>query len=145
MATITDEIIFQRKIYFGRAFITISKNGVKMVVGKGLGVTFSRSTNTFWIYQAFSLMVHILLQKGVVNRWPKKSKTTNTLIVTDSQGIPLACSEPIAGNHNDAFNRVKTFDKMIHFVQLAEIPVDGLFLNADAGFDTTGSKTLNNF
>jgi hypothetical protein len=34
---------------------------------------------------------------------------------------------------------------MIHFVQLAEIPVDGLFLNADAGFDTTGSKTLNNF
>ena len=36
----------------------------------------------------------------------KKSKTTNTLIVTDSQGIPLACSDPIAGNHNDAFKAI---------------------------------------
>jgi len=30
---------------------------------------------------------------------------------------------------------------MIHFVQLAEIPVDGLFLNADAGFDTTDFRS----
>ncbi|MCP4179818.1 MAG: transposase, partial [bacterium] len=28
----------------------------------------------------------------------KKQKTTNTLIITDNQGIPLACSEPISGN-----------------------------------------------
>jgi len=34
------------------------------------------------------------------------SKTTNTLIVTDSQGIPLACSHPIAGNHNDGFKAI---------------------------------------
>ena len=41
----------------------------------------------------------------------KKSKTTNTLIITDSQGIPLA------GNHNDAFNLVKTLSKMTHSIQ----------------------------
>ncbi len=71
----------------------------------------------------------------------KKSKTTNTLIITDSQGIPIACSDPIAGNHNDAFELVKTFDKMINTVQLATIPVQGLFLNADSGFDTAEFRT----
>ena len=33
----------------------------------------------------------------------KKSKTTNALFLTDKQGIPLAVSEPIDGNHNDLF------------------------------------------
>ena len=47
--------------------------------------------------------------EAVAYQGRKKSKTTNTLIITDSQGIPLACSHPIAGNHNDAFNLVKTF------------------------------------
>ena len=43
----------------------------------------------------------------------KKSKTSNMLIITDSQGIPLACSNPNAGNHNDAHYLVKTVDKMM--------------------------------
>ena len=79
--------------------------------------------------------------ESVAYQGRKKSKTTNTLIITDSQGIPLACSNPIAGNHNDAFNLAKTFSKMIHSIQLADIPVDGLFLNADAGFDTTDFRS----
>ena len=33
----------------------------------------------------------------------KKAKTTNMLFLTDQQGIPLACSQPVAGNHNDLF------------------------------------------
>ena len=66
----------------------------------------------------------------------KKSKTTNTLIITDSQGIPLACSDPIAGNHNDAYQLENNFSKMLHSIQLANIPTEGLFLNADSGFDT---------
>jgi transposase len=67
----------------------------------------------------------------------KKSKTTNNLIITDSRGIPLACSDPIAGNHNDAYDLVGTFHKMMKNVQLSEIAVKGLFLNADAGFDVS--------
>ncbi len=79
--------------------------------------------------------------ESVAYQGRKKSKTTNTLILTDSQGIPLACSDPIAGNHNDAFNLVKTFQKMIRKVQSATIPVKGLFLNADSGFDTSDFRS----
>jgi len=53
----------------------------------------------------------------------------------------LACSDPIAGNHNDTFKLVKTFHKMICSVQLADIPVKGLFLNADSGFDTSDFRS----
>ena len=66
----------------------------------------------------------------------KKAKTSNLLILTDNQGIPLACSDPIGGNHNDAFNLVQTVKKMVANIQVSSIKTDGLFLNADAGFDT---------
>ena len=71
----------------------------------------------------------------------KKSKTSNMLIITDSQGIPLACGDPVAGNHNDAYNLEETTNKMIHDIQQAGIRTDGLFLNADAGFDTEGFRS----
>ena len=79
--------------------------------------------------------------ESVAYQGRKKSKTTNTLILTDSQGIPLACSDPIAGNHNDAFNLVETFQKMLGKVQAATIPVKGLFLNADSGFDASDFRS----
>lgn len=66
----------------------------------------------------------------------KKCKTSNMLILTDSNGIPLACSNPVAGNHNDAFELVETFEQMVSDIKLSDIKTDGLFLNADAGFDT---------
>ncbi|WP_413513836.1 hypothetical protein [Myroides odoratus] len=34
----------------------------------------------------------------------KKGKTTNSLYFTDRQGLPLAMSEPTAGNYNDLFD-----------------------------------------
>lgn len=58
------------------------------------------------------------------------------LLITDSQGTPLACSDPISGNHNDAHDLVKTVSGMIQDIQASDIRTDGLFLNADAGFDT---------
>jgi len=79
--------------------------------------------------------------ESVAYQGRKKSKTTNLLLITDSQGIPLACSDPIPGNHNDAFDLVKTFRKMIRSIQLADIPVEGLFLNADSGFDTADFRS----
>jgi len=66
----------------------------------------------------------------------KKSKTSNMLIITDSQGIPLSCSNPIAGNHNDAHDLVKTVKNMMLKIQESDIQTNWLFLNADAGFDT---------
>ena len=44
--------------------------------------------------------------QAVAYQGRKKSKTRNMLILTDSGGIPLACSDPIEGNHNDAFDPV---------------------------------------
>lgn len=58
------------------------------------------------------------------------------LILTDNQGIPLTCSEPIEGNRNDAFNLVPTVQKMLAGLEASEIRTDGLFLNADSGIDT---------
>ena len=72
----------------------------------------------------------------------KKSKTSNMLILTDSQGIPLACSEPTSGNHNDAYELEKTVGKMLNNIQSSNINTDGLFLNADAGFDTEGFRNF---
>jgi len=66
----------------------------------------------------------------------KKSKTSNMLIITDSQGIPLTCSDPISGNHNDAYQLVDTVETMLRRIELSNIKTEGLFLNADAGFDT---------
>jgi len=79
--------------------------------------------------------------ESVAYQGRKKSKTTNSLIITDSQGIPLACSEPIAGNHNDAVELVKNFRSMMKSIVLADIPIKDLFLNADSGFDTASFRS----
>jgi len=65
----------------------------------------------------------------------KKRKTTNALYLTDRQGVPLAMSEPVAGNHNDLHDIEVQFEVGTATLEQAEISVDGLFLNADAGFD----------
>lgn len=74
--------------------------------------------------------------EAVAYQGRKKCKTSNMLIISDANGIPLACSEPIAGNHNDAFQLEKNFDSMLDTLRESQIPIDGLFLNADAGFDS---------
>jgi len=77
---------------------------------------------------------------GYQNR--KKSKTTNALFLTDKQGIPLAMSNPIKGNHNDLFNLEVFFTKMLEDLKASEINTNDLFLNADAGFDSEGFRKL---
>jgi len=66
----------------------------------------------------------------------KKRKTTNALYLTDRQGLPLAMSEPVSGNHNDLFDIEVSFEEVLGTLEQAEISVDGLFINADAGFDS---------
>lgn len=65
----------------------------------------------------------------------KKSKTTNMLFLTDRQGIPLACSDPMSGEHHDVFNIEENINKITETLQKAGISTEGLFLNGDAGFD----------
>jgi len=59
----------------------------------------------------------------------KKRKTTN-------EGLPLAMSEPISGNHHDLYDIEVHFEEIVSTLEDAEIATEGLFLNADAGFDS---------
>jgi len=65
----------------------------------------------------------------------KSKKTTNALFLTDRKGLPLAMSTPVAGNHHDLFDVEKRLEELFADLGKANIPVDGLFVNADAGFD----------
>lgn len=73
---------------------------------------------------------------GVEYQGRKKRRTTNALYMTDRQGLPLAMSEPVAGNHNDLYDIEVQFEVVTATLEQADITVDGLFLNADAGFDS---------
>ncbi len=65
----------------------------------------------------------------------KSKKTTNALFLTDHNGLPLAMSTPVAGNHHDLYDVENKLDELFGGLQKASIPVDGLFINADGGFD----------
>jgi len=88
---------------------------------------------------------HTLAKRGgeaVAYQRRKKAKTTNALFLTDKQGLPLAMSEPIDGNHNDLFEIEIFFTKIIADLEQSEIETNGLFLNADAGFDSEGFRKI---
>ena len=61
--------------------------------------------------------------------------TTNMPSISDTNGVLLAASQPEDGNRHDLFNIEKHIQEMVDMLKDADIPVDGLFLNADAGFD----------
>ena len=60
--------------------------------------------------------------------------------MTDAQGIPIGCSTIIAGNHHDAYKLEDNVEAMLENLQKVSIDYKGLFLNADAGFDTTSFR-----
>ncbi|RMF99856.1 MAG: IS5 family transposase [Acidobacteria bacterium] len=66
----------------------------------------------------------------------KADETSNFLYVCDNQGVLVGISEPISGNHHDIFDFEKHFLEVLWWFEQADISVKGLFLNADAGFDT---------
>ena len=82
---------------------------------------------------------HTLAKRGgeaVGYQARKKGKTTNMLFISDNQGIPLVFSEPVAGNHHDSYELIDQVEKMYKLLINAKISIAGLFLNADAGFDS---------
>lgn len=74
--------------------------------------------------------------KQVEYQGRKRRKTTNALYLTDRQGLPLSMSDPIAGNHNDLYNIEVQFEVVTQTLEAADIGVNGLFINADTGFDS---------
>lgn len=59
---------------------------------------------------------------------------------TVRQGIPLAMSEPISEEHHNLYKIEKSMSSIFETLREAHIYVDGLFLNADAGFDSKGFR-----
>lgn len=72
----------------------------------------------------------------------KKRKTTNSLYLSDRQGLPLALSNPIAGNHNDLYAIEKSSEELFSTLAEAKISTDGLFINADSGFDSKQFRSI---
>ena len=66
----------------------------------------------------------------------KKRTTTNAIYVTDRQGIPLAMSTPVSGSHNDLHCISEALQGLFADIKESGLSVLGLFLNADAGFDS---------
>jgi transposase len=94
---------------------------------------------------------HTLVKNGgacVGYQTRKKATTTNLLFLADNQGLMLACSEPISGEHiehersMDLYQISEYFASMCLLLQQAEISLEGVFLNADAGFDSLQLRTV---
>ncbi|GAA3976814.1 transposase [Hymenobacter antarcticus] len=66
----------------------------------------------------------------------KRARTTTALFVADDQGQPLACATPQAGNHHDSYHLRELFAELCTLLEAADIPLNGLFLDADSAFDT---------
>jgi len=66
----------------------------------------------------------------------KKAKTTNILFLTDKSGLIVGFSQPISGKHNDQYEIEQKLDQAFAWLKQSKIRIEGLFLNADAGFDS---------
>ena len=81
---------------------------------------------------------HIPALKGGENveyQGRKRRKTTKFLYFCDRQGLPLAMSEPQKGNHADLYEIEQRVDELAEQIRECGLLTDGLFNNADAGFD----------
>lgn len=81
---------------------------------------------------------HTVAKKGgaeVGYQKRKHAKTTNALYLTDRQGLPIAMSNPKSGEHHDVHEIDKAMDQIIGNLAKSNISLDGIFMNADAGFD----------
>ncbi len=72
----------------------------------------------------------------------KAARTCNSLFLSDSKGLLLACSGPVSGAHHDLFEIEQVFKELCGLLEEAGIETEGLFLNADAGFDSEGFRRL---
>ena len=82
---------------------------------------------------------HSLAKKGgesTAYQHRKKGKTSNVLIVTDGNGIPIAIGDILSGNHNDLCNIVPQFSKIVKDLKSNGIILENSLLNADKGFDS---------
>lgn len=72
----------------------------------------------------------------------KAARTTNSLYLSDNSGQMLAVGTPQSGQHNDLYDIETIFKEMLEIMEGAGIRHQGIFLNADPGFDSEEMKLL---
>ncbi|MGV3539296.1 MAG: IS5 family transposase [Rufibacter sp.] len=72
----------------------------------------------------------------------KAANSCNGLFLADNRGLMLACSCPSAGHRHDLFQIEEVFRELAGLLREAGIETEGLFLNADAGFDSRQFRRL---
>jgi len=88
---------------------------------------------------------HVIAKKGgesVAYQRRKRAKTTNILPITDKEGYVLATTEPVAGNHNDAFELKVTLQTAFPFMKRLGLDFQGAYFNADSAFDTKAARKV---
>lgn len=94
---------------------------------------------------AFIDGTHTRAKKGgekVSYQGRKKANTSNTVWLTDRRGNILAFLPPMSGKHHDLYQLEEHMEKQVKLLKKAGISVDGLFLNADAGFQSEAFKQV---
>lgn len=66
----------------------------------------------------------------------KARNTTNSIVISDANGILIASSRPVEGSRHDVAGFEENMAHIASMTDTMGISLDGLFLNADAGFDT---------
>ncbi len=72
----------------------------------------------------------------------KAANSCNNLFLADNKGQMLACSPPVSGAHHDLFEIEAVFKELCDLLKQAGIATEGLFLNADAGFDSQAFRSI---
>lgn len=72
----------------------------------------------------------------------KSTNTTNLLCISDANGVLIAVAKPENGHHNDLYDIENQFHEMIQQFDNLKLNTDGLFLNGDAGFDSSLLRNL---
>ena len=72
----------------------------------------------------------------------KSCKTSNSLFLCDNRGQMLVVASPQSGEHNDLYSIQTLFTEMLELLTDATIEYNGIFLNADAGFDSLVFETF---
>ena len=72
----------------------------------------------------------------------KKTQDDQCPLSYRQERVPLAMSVPKSGEHHDTHNIVATMQDMMADMAKANIRTDGLFLNADAGFDCVPLRSV---
>lgn len=81
---------------------------------------------------------HTLVKKAAESakyQHRKKGRTSNVLVLTDGRGYPIGIGDIISGNHNDLYDIIGQFSKIMNQIKKCGICVENSYLNADKGFD----------